>query len=377
MIGVLGIDGEIQVSESLYRRKNPFRETGFLGFPRQFLDSKKKGICDGAVMNRWSDCGCESCVSWINCRDHKLHVEVRETSSQGRIEENCKEKPTENVIFIHGFLSSSSFWTESVLQHLSEFKKGKYKLFSVDLLGFGRSPKPRECFYTLRDHVEMIEKSVILPFNINHFHLVAHSMGCIIALALAAKYPKYVRSLTLVSPPIFPSSKDGASLAALEKLAEKKLWPPLAFGSSVMSWYEHIGRCICFLVCRNHRTWERILKLLTPNRHLHFMIMDLTRHTHHSAWHSMHNVICGGAKFTDGYLAMLIKYGVKICVVQGDEDPVVPSECWNYIKKKYPDVEVNMVAKADHTSVVFGREKDLIQNLDKLWIKSAADTTRT
>lgn len=85
VIGVLGIDGEIQVSESLYRRKNPFRETGFLGFPRQFLDSKKKGICDGAVMNRWSDCGCESCVSWINCRDHKLHVEVRETSSQGNL----------------------------------------------------------------------------------------------------------------------------------------------------------------------------------------------------------------------------------------------------------------------------------------------------
>lgn len=46
----------------------------------------------------------------------------------------------------------------------------------------------------------MIEKSVVLPLEMTTFHLVAHSMGCIIALALAAKYPKNVKSITLVAP---------------------------------------------------------------------------------------------------------------------------------------------------------------------------------
>lgn len=109
-------------------------------------------------------------------------------------------KSIENVIFLHGFLSSSSFWTETVFPNLTEPIKRDYKLFAIDLLGFGRSPKPRDCFYTLKDHLEMIEKSVICPFELNSFHLVAHSMGCVIAMALAAKYSNCVKSITLVAP---------------------------------------------------------------------------------------------------------------------------------------------------------------------------------
>lgn len=70
----------------------------------------------------------------------------------------------------------------------------------MDLLGFGRSPKPGDRLYTLKDHVEMIEKTVIDPFKLGSFHLVAHSMGCIIALAIAEKHPDLVKSVTLVAP---------------------------------------------------------------------------------------------------------------------------------------------------------------------------------
>ena len=102
-----------------------------------------------------------------------------------------------NVIFLHGFLSSSFLWTETVFPELDN---SKYRLFAVDLLGFGNSPKPRECLYTLNDHLEMVEKSVIQRFNLTSFHLVAHSMGCMIALALAAKHPNNLKSITLIAP---------------------------------------------------------------------------------------------------------------------------------------------------------------------------------
>lgn len=36
-------------------------------------DGKKREI-------RWSDCGCESCGSWMNNVDQRLHVVVREPS---------------------------------------------------------------------------------------------------------------------------------------------------------------------------------------------------------------------------------------------------------------------------------------------------------
>lgn len=76
---------ENEVSETLHGRKNIFREMGFLRFPRKWDDSKKTGIVDHEVMknsHRWSDCGCESCVSWMNnCvqdDEQKLHVQIKE-----------------------------------------------------------------------------------------------------------------------------------------------------------------------------------------------------------------------------------------------------------------------------------------------------------
>lgn len=94
-------------------------------------------------------------------------------------------------------MGSSHFWTETVFELI---EKDDYRLFAIDLLGFGDSPKPRDSFYTLRDHVETIERSVIKPCQLDSFHVVAHSMGCLIALALAAKHSNIVKSVTLVAP---------------------------------------------------------------------------------------------------------------------------------------------------------------------------------
>ncbi|XP_039034758.1 probable lysophospholipase BODYGUARD 4 [Hibiscus syriacus] len=361
-----GNDGERTLSESLYGRRE--------SFSRKWKISRKKkdgGVDGSLVVNRWSDCGCNSCASWTKQgHPHKLHVIVKHLPQVGT-EVPTGDQAAENVIFLHGFLSSSSFWTETVFSHLSESWKGHYRLFAVDLLGFGRSPKPNDSKYTLIDHVEMIDKSVISPFQLNSFHLVAHSMGCVVALALAAKYPNFVGSVTLVAPPYFPSAKDGArtSLMALNKLAGKTLWPPLAFGKSVMSWYEHVGRCFCFLFCRNHRTWEMILKLFTLRRELNFLEVDLTRHTHHSAWHNMHNTICGGATLTDEHLEILNKSkSVKVSIIHGDEDMEVPLECSKDMKMMFPElVELNIVQNADHKSVIFRRAKDFAKDLQRIW----------
>lgn len=284
---------------------------------------------------------------------------------------DSKAKEAENVIFLHGFLSSSSFWTETVFPNLSESAKQSHRLFAVDLLGFGRSPKPRDWFYTLKDHLEMIEYSVISPYQLNSFHIVAHSMGCVVALALAAKHSKSVKSITLIAPPYFCSRED-ASLMALETLAAKRLWPPLLFGSSFMSWYEHLGRCVCFIICRHHKMWESLLKFINRGRNLHFMVIDLTRHTHHSAWHTMHNVICGGAKLADKYLETLRTAKVKINVIQGTRDQVVPIECSINIQKQVQEAEIDMIANADHSTVVLGREKDFTRDLERIW-SSVAD----
>ncbi|XP_021743420.1 probable lysophospholipase BODYGUARD 4 isoform X2 [Chenopodium quinoa] len=348
-----------EVSETLYKRPNLFRDMGLLNSRRMRLQRSSSKL----IANRWSDCGCESCVAWINNGDNlRLHVVVHDP--------DLDDKLSENVIFLHGFISSSSFWTETVFCNLSEHTKQNYRLFAIDLLGFGRSPKPRDCLYTIRDHIEMIEKSVIFPYRLNSFHLVAHSMGSIIAFALAAKYPQHVKSITLIAPPYFPSdnNKQDASLFTLGKVAEKRLWPPLLFGSSFMSWYEHLGRTVCFILCRNHKIWEFLLRLITWRRDLHFTIMDITRHTHHSAWHTMHNVICGGSKYMEEYLSILRDAKVKLTIIQGNEDQVVPIECSSSIKMKVPEADVRIIPKTNHSTIVLRHAKEFTQDLESIWM---------
>lgn len=107
------------------------------------------------------------------------------------------------MIFIHGFISSSAFWTETLFPNFSKSAKSRYKLFAMDLLGFGKSPKPNDSLYTIWEHLEMIERSVLEHNKVESFHIVAHSLGCILALALAVKYPGSVKSLTLIAPVSF------------------------------------------------------------------------------------------------------------------------------------------------------------------------------
>ncbi|XP_051140885.1 probable lysophospholipase BODYGUARD 4 [Andrographis paniculata] len=370
---------EKEMSESLFGRGNMIRDLvgriggGNWGFGFGFGGVGKLGKI------RWSDCGCSSCVSWmrINGEDddddddddeYRLHLVVQQPERAMQENDSGDAANVQNVIFIHGFLSSSTIWKETVFPNLSELSRQSYRLFAVDLLGFGRSPKPRNCLYTLNDHLEMIEKSVILPYRMKSFHVVAHSMGCVIALALAAKYSASVKSVTLIAPPYFSSSKGNASFEALRQLAPRRVWPPLLFGSAFMTWYEHLGRCVCFFICRNHRLWEWLLKRLTRTRELHFLITDLALHTHHSAWHTMHNVICGGAKMQDEYLKAIINGGgVRVHVIHGTNDRVVPVECSYNMKVTAPAIELEIVPNADHNSVIMGRGKELTKRLEGLW----------
>lgn len=142
---------------------------------------------------RWSDCDCYTCNAWSAGGDslsRTLYV---------RAEGNLLA-PEEDVVFIHGFISSSLFWTETVFGEFSEAATSRYRLLAVDLLGFGRSPKPDESLYTMREHVEMIERSVLRQYGVRRFHIVAHSLGSVLALAIAARHPDSVLSLTLLAP---------------------------------------------------------------------------------------------------------------------------------------------------------------------------------
>ncbi|KAH7560878.1 hypothetical protein JRO89_XS10G0132200 [Xanthoceras sorbifolium] len=331
----------------------------------EMLQGKIGGQQPSHPIPRWSDCDCKFCNSWTSSSSRdSLFVKA----------EGPKDKAKEDVLFIHGFISSSAFWTETVFPNFSNVTKSTYRLFAIDLLGFGRSPKPTDSLYTLREHLDMIEKSVIEPNKVKSFHIVAHSLGCILALALAVKHAGSVKSLTLLAPPYYPVPKGAqATQYVMRRVAPRRVWPLIAFGASMACWYEHISRTICLLICKNHRLWEFLAKLVTRNRIRTFLLEGFFCHTHNAAWHTLHNIICGTASKLDGYLDAVrdcLKCDVNI--FHGRDDEVIPVECSYNVQAKIPRARVKVVEKKDHITIVVGRQNTFARELEEIWRRSSS-----
>ncbi len=103
-----------------------------------------------------------------------------------------KTRPT--LVFLHYFGGSSCAWTE-VIEEL----KGDYHCVAPDLRGFGASDAPAAENYAVNDYADDVA-NLISTLTIENYVLIGHSMGGKIALAVAARNPKGLRSLILLAP---------------------------------------------------------------------------------------------------------------------------------------------------------------------------------
>ncbi|CAL1386620.1 unnamed protein product [Linum trigynum] len=315
---------------------------------------------------RWSDCDCRFCTSWSFSGTEDLFVRVQGSKDHNRARED--------VLFIHGFISSSSFWTETLFPNFSATTKSTHRMFAVDLLGFGRSSKPSDSLYTVREHLETIERSVLAPHKVRSFHIVAHSLGCILALALAVRHPDAVKSITLLAPPYFPVPEGvPATQYVMRKLAPRRVWPTIAFGASMACWYEHISRTICLLICKQHRIWEFLAKLVTRNRVPTFLLEGFFCHTHNAAWHTLHNIICGTGGKLDGYLDdVRDRLRCHVNVFHGGDDELIPVECSFNVQRRVPRARVKVVDGKDHITIVVGRQRAFARELEQIWRRASS-----
>jgi pimeloyl-ACP methyl ester carboxylesterase len=107
------------------------------------------------------------------------------------------------IIMLHGIATSSASW-----QHLVPYLKQDFRCITIDLLGFGNSPKPDWYSYTPDEHAKNIHYT-ISKLNLREpYLLVGHSMGSLLALHYANKYPQKIKQLFLLSPPIYLTKND-------------------------------------------------------------------------------------------------------------------------------------------------------------------------
>ncbi len=127
-------------------------------------------------------------------------TKVKKTLNIKIIKSNNKNSP--QVVLLHGIASNMLVWND-VVSNL----KGKYNIVLIDLLGFGKSPKPDDIAYNADQHAYLVYYSLKKARAYKPSVFIGHSMGAIIATRFAVSYPKNVTKLELCSLPIYRRSE--------------------------------------------------------------------------------------------------------------------------------------------------------------------------
>lgn len=105
------------------------------------------------------------------------------------------------MLALHGLGASHRYWGRS-LEPLAP----EATVLSLDLLGFGGSPKPAGR-YGIERHLDAIEDALERQRVGERLIVVGHSFGALLGLAAATRWPGRVVGVVAVSLPAYPSSE--------------------------------------------------------------------------------------------------------------------------------------------------------------------------
>jgi len=184
------------------------------------------------------------------------------------------------------------------------------RLVALDLLGFGESPKPHSG-YGPREHADAVA-ACLLELGIDEpAVLVGHSMGTLVALALATHHPDMVDRVVAIAAPIYLSRADGMRHVR----AMGRLQGLMAFGST--------SRRMCRWMCKHRALAGRLVTFLQPGLPVPIARAGV-QHSWASYSQSMAGLILSGE--SPGWLATVTR-PVQLIVAQDDPvpDPVLLS----------------------------------------------------
>ncbi len=116
------------------------------------------------------------------------------TPDTSRLYTETRGQGEETLVFIPGLGGTTRYWGPRLapIEH-------RYRVVLVDLLGFGRSPKPWTR-YSVARHVDALHEVL---GGLGPVSIVGHSLGALLTVAYAARYPDQVRAMTLIGMPYF------------------------------------------------------------------------------------------------------------------------------------------------------------------------------
>ena len=227
------------------------------------------------------------------------------------------------VLFSHGLL-----WSGEMFRAQVDALAGSYRTLTYDHRGQGRSAESSLASIDMdtltRDAVALIARLALAPV-----HFVGLSMGGFVGLRLAARYPKLVRSLTLMETSALPEPEENrlkyramawaSRVVGVAPLADRVM--PIMFGKTFL---EDPARA------QDRRLWrERLLQ----NRR--------------SVWRAVNGVID-----RPSVEAELARITVPTLVLVGDEDVATPRDKAERIVNGIAGAQLTEIPAAGHSSTV-------------------------
>jgi len=99
-----------------------------------------------------------------------------------------------DVLLLHGWASSSRMW-----QVMMNTLAPRFRLWALDLPGFGDSQKPDHDWYSIPNYIQFVS-DFIAAMGLQQPDVIGHSMGGMLALDLAIQQPAAVRRLIAINP---------------------------------------------------------------------------------------------------------------------------------------------------------------------------------
>ena len=247
------------------------------------------------------------------------------------------------TVLIHGTFASGRYWGG----HYDGLGAG-HLLVVPDLAGFGRSLDIGEG-YGPDEHADLVAQSLRqLGAGDERSVIAAHSLGCLVALRVAARHPELVSGIVAFSPPLYRSRQDAVELLARAGLLLRLfvLRPRRA-------------EAFCIWMGEHPALILRLARLARPDLPAP-LAEDRLKHTYRSYSESVSKVIVAA-----GAAAWLAEVDVPVRLVAGDQDRIVDRDFLAELANGHDNVELSLWPKTGH-EVPLTHPEDCLRAIEQM-----------
>jgi pimeloyl-ACP methyl ester carboxylesterase len=245
----------------------------------------------------------------------------------------CEEGPEDApaLLLIHGFPTASWDW-EPVWPELLR----RYRLLTLDMIGFGYSDKPRNYTYSIMDQADIYDR-FLASRGVTDFHILAHDYGDTVAQELIARdiersdRPK-LHSVCFLNGGLFPETHRRVRFQSL-------LLSP-------------IGPLVSLLTNKKKLSQNMIAvfgKEYPPDTETLSSMWDMLRVQHgERIMHKLIHYIPERVEHRERWVGALQTANIPLKLIVGPVDPISGSHMANRYRELVPDPDVSELAGVGH-----------------------------